>query len=786
MKTALYKQKIIHIPSLDRSEWQQFHNASIRQETTCMHCGEPMRFHIGIYDAPSFIHPTTSLDCQKEVLAYEESLKKKLIPPKELSVATNTNGFSMPKRRLISTSETQADDPWRGPENIKAIPPFPLTKKGKSESLTGYRASLKEQDILLDDQQWQAATTTEGPLLILAGAGSGKTRVLTTRAAYMLTEKDYSPKEMILVTFTAKAAKEMKVRMTIYPGLNQQMLQQLVVGTFHSIFYRMLMHHSPEQWNSTHLLKWDWQRDQMLKEAGREIHLDEKEFAYDQALTQISWWKNHMQNPSQIKPQDIWEERAAYLYKRYEEMRQRKGLFDFDDMLIGCYDLLSTNQKLLERYQERFSYVSIDEFQDINKVQVELISLLTNPSKNLCVVGDDDQSIYAFRGSDPDYILSFTSSYPEAKVVILDQNYRSNHPIVQAANNVIATNRNRFNKQLFAQYTEELPPILFYPYDEEEEATMIVNDIKSRIEKGENPNDFAILFRTNVTSRALFERMVTSSIPFSIENDGDSFYRRKTVRKVLAYLRLSLNPDNGQAIQDLIGALFLKQQVLQDLKALTITEDCTFVEALTHLSGLQSFQQKKLQKLPDQFRQIKKKTPEDAISFIEQEMGLKDYLKKQGNEGNKLERGSDDVRDLKVSARQHTTIESFLEHVDHMIAKQEEAKKQPVNSEAVQLLTIHRAKGLEYKHVYILGAVEGSLPHDYALDAWREGDDKPLEEERRLMYVAMTRAETSLSISVPTMRRGKRAHPSRFVREVNRLAQTQQKKRSATLSGGLR
>jgi DNA helicase II / ATP-dependent DNA helicase PcrA len=219
---------------------------------------------------------------------------------------------------------------------------------------------------------------------------------------------------------------------------------------------------------------------------------------------------------------------------------------------------------------------------------------------------------------------------------------------------------------------------------------------------------------------------------------------------------------------------------------LTITEDCTFVEALTHLSGLQSFQQKKLQKLPDQFKQIKKKTPEDAISFIEHEMGLKDYLKKQGNEGNKLERGSDDVRDLKVSARQHTTIEAFLEHVDHMIAKQEEAKKQPVNSEAVQLLTIHRAKGLEYKHVYILGAVEGSLPHDYALDAWREGDDKPVEEERRLMYVAMTRAETSLSISVPTMRRGKRAHPSRFVREVNRLAQTQQKKRSATLSGGLR
>ncbi|WP_100373475.1 ATP-dependent helicase [Bacillus sp. FJAT-45037] len=784
MKTALYKQKIIQIQTLDRSAWQQFHNASIRQELTCMHCGEPLRFHLGIEEAPRFIHPPTSLDCKKEVTAYEASAVNKRI--KTSIQESNTHGFTMPTRRSISSNDEPENEGWRAPENVKAIPPFTPIKNDSNRTYDGYRADLFQQGIILDDQQWEAATTTEGPLLILAGAGSGKTRVLTTRAAYMLTEKNYSPKDMILVTFTAKAAKEMKERMTIYPGMNKHLLHQLVVGTFHSIFYRMLMHDNPEKWHSDHLLKWDWQRDQMLKEAGREINLDEKEFPFDQALTQISWWKNHLLAPKDIKPEDVWEERAAYLYKRYEEMRQQKNSFDFDDMLIGCYDLLIDNQALLKRYQERFSYVSIDEFQDINKVQVELMTLLTEPHKNLCVVGDDDQSIYAFRGSDPDYILSFKKTYPHAKVVVLDQNYRSTHSIVAAANNVVTTNKTRFNKQLEAQFTSEQAPTLFYPYDEEEEATMIVNDIKKKIEQGADPADFAILFRTNVTARALFERMVTSSIPFSIENDGDSFYRRKTVRKVLAYLKLSQNPDNGLAMQDLIGALFLKQQVIQDLKALTITEDCTFVEALTHLSGLQPFQLKKLQKLPEQFKQIKSKSPEGAITYIEQEMGLKDYLKKQGNEGNKLDRGSDDVRDLKVAARQHDSIETFLDHADHMIAKQEEARKQPPTKDAVQLMTIHRAKGLEYKHVYILGAVEGSLPHDYSLEAWREGDDKPLEEERRLMYVAMTRAQVNLLISVPTMRRGKRAHPSRFVREVNRMARAVQKQKVPTLSGGIR
>ncbi|MFC0469522.1 ATP-dependent helicase [Halalkalibacter kiskunsagensis] len=771
MQVAYHQDKLIHLPSCEREKWQQLYMASIRQEVTCIHCHSPLRMELGILTPPTFIH----LQANKECLETAQLMEKKMQQPttKDDEPQTSIAGFQMPKKRTITSSSDQENESWKEPEFVKAIPAFAPRQLPTNVGQNGYRHTLAQSGIFLDNNQWEAVQSTEGPLLILAGAGSGKTRVLTTRTAYMLTELNYSAKEMILVTFTAKAAKEMKERMRTYPEIQPAVLNQLVIGTFHSIFYKMLMHHEPEQWAPSNLLKQEWQRQAMIKEAGREIDIDEKEFAFDQALTQISWWKNHLLSPDQVKTKDKWEEHVAYLYKRYEQMRLAKNLFDFDDMLLGLYELLMNNPRLLKRYQQRFAYVSVDEFQDINKVQVELITMLSERTKNLCVVGDDDQSIYAFRGSDPSYILTFKERFSNTKMVVLDENYRSNHEIVSSANNVIATNRTRYSKQLHAQTSSNEAPLLFYPFDEEEEATMIVTDIKKQLEAGESPSDFAILFRTNSSARALIERFVSSSIPFQLDADGESFYRRKSVRKVLAYLRLAQNPDDATALSDLLGALFLKQQVIQEVKANSITQDCTFVEALPQIQGLQPFQSKKLSTMPEKFKQLKTKSPVDAIAFIEQEMGFSDYVKKQGNEGNKMERGSDDVRDLKVAAKLHPTIQDFLDYIDHMTIKYEEIRYQKNNQNATQLMTIHRAKGLEFKHVYILGAVEGGLPHDYALDAWREGDDKPLEEERRLMYVAMTRAERNLKISVPIMRRGKRAFRSRFVREVHRIAPKQ-------------
>ncbi|NEU29640.1 ATP-dependent helicase [bacterium LRH843] len=769
MQVAYYQDKVIYLPAYDREKWQQLYMASTKGDITCIHCHVPLRMEIGIEKPAAFYHPQKTDECSEATTLMETKFKKE----QSTSEQVTESAFQIPVRRSISNSEN-SDTAWKSPETIKAIPPFHAKINKPGTSQTGYRLTLRENGIQIDDKQWEAVTTTEGPLLILAGAGSGKTRVLTSRTAYMLAEQHYSPRELILITFTAKAAKEMKDRMQIYPGIDSAILKQLVVGTFHSIFYKMLLHHEPVKWDPANLLKFDWQRQAMLKEAAREIDIDEKEFAFDQALTQISWWKNHLLSPEQVKTTDIWEERTAYLYKRYEQMKGAKAFFDFDDMLLGTYQLLSGHPALLRKYQQRFSYVSVDEFQDINKVQFQLISMLTEPSKNLCVVGDDDQSIYAFRGSDPAYILSFPDHYPNSKVVILNENYRSNHEIISSANNVIATNRTRFPKTLQAQTSIDQAPLLFYPYDEEEEATMVVTDIKKQIEQGAKPRHFAILFRTNSAARAMIERFISSCIPFQLDIDGESFYRRKAIRRILAYLRLALNPDDTHALTDLVAALFLKQQVVQEIKSISILKDCTFVEALPQIQGLQPFQSKKLSSLPEKFKQLAKKSPVEAISFIESDMGFNDYIKKQGNEGNKMEKGSDDIRDLKVVATQHTKLQYFLDYVDHMTTTYENLRKQRGQQEAVQLMTIHRAKGLEFKHVYLIGAVEGGLPHDYALDAWRDGNDKPIEEERRLAYVAITRSEESLKVSVPMMRRGKKAFRSRFVREMQRFSPKQQ------------
>ncbi|OIJ10102.1 ATP-dependent DNA helicase Rep [Anaerobacillus arseniciselenatis] len=757
MKIALYKDQMIHLTKIERDQLQKIFLASQRGELSCPCCHQSVKLKISIHEPPLFIHPSQTFNCDEAIKALEEK--------HEATVNHSVGSFTLPSKREINggvamlhkTNDTVTG--WKNPYEIRSIPPFKNHQTSSSEH--------KKYDV--DDSQWEAISTTEGPLLVLAGAGSGKTRVLTTRTAYMLTEKKIASNRLLLVTFTTKAAKEMKKRMASFSGITERDLQTLVVGTFHSIFYKMLMHHQGALWQPNKLLKSDWQREQIIKEASRELGIDEKEFAFDQALSQISYWKNHILKPSKVRAETDWDEKVKILYERYEQTKQATQHFDFDDMLLGCYELLIDNASLLEKYQQRFSYILVDEFQDINKVQYEIISLLAKKTQNLCVVGDDDQSIYSFRGSDPSYILNFETDFPKAKIVTLNCNYRSHHSIVSSATNVITNNKKRKTKKVVAMTENMKRPLQFYPFDEEEEATMIVTDIKEKIENGARPRDFVILYRTNSSARAIFERLVASSLPFYLEQDGEAFYRRRTVRKALAYLKLSLYPDDQEAIKELLGAMFIKQSSLRDLKALSILHDCSLLEAMTKLTDIQVFQQKKIKKMIPLFKQLRNFSAVEALEWVEKEMGLSDYIKKNGNEGNVIDKGSDDLRDLKVAAASHDRVSDFLIHVDHMIAKSKELKGRPENEDSIQLMTVHRAKGLEFKTVYILSAVEGSLPHDYSLEAYREGDLTPLEEERRLMYVAVTRAMENLYISIPQKRRGKRAHPSRFIREMNTM-----------------
>ena len=757
MHIAFYRENLINLTKIERAELQKLFLASRRDELTCPCCQQTVKLKISIYLPPIFIHPSQTFNCQETIAALAKTT--------EVDKPTTVGSFTLPSKREISGGVATLQktvtpiDSWQEPYTVKSIPPF-FQPPNSGSTVSNYQ---------LDDSQWNAVSSTEGPLLVLAGAGSGKTRVLTTRTAYMLTEKEIAANRLLLVTFTAKAAKEMKNRMSQIKGISTSVLNNLVVGTFHSIFFKMLIHHQASNWQPDKLMKWDWQREQIIKGASKDLGIDEKEFAFDQALSQISYWKNHLLMPSQIKAETEWDEKVKFLYERYEHTKIQTRQFDFDDMLLGCYQLLSENSGLLEKYQERFSYILVDEFQDINKVQYKIISMLAEQSKNLCAVGDDDQSIYSFRGSDPSYILNFQEDFPNAKIVTLSCNYRSNHAIVSSGRNVISQNKKRKDKSIFAVRESEKRPIQFFPFDEEEEATMIVTDIHEKIINGAKPSDFVILFRTNSSSRAIFERLVSSSLPFHIEQDGESFYLRRTVRKALSYLKLAYHPDDQEAIKELLGAIFIKQSSLRDLKALSILHDCSLLEALTKLSDIQPFQQKKLKKMIPLFQQLRKFPPREALEWIEKEMGLNDYVKKHGNEGNVIDKGSDDLRDLKVAASSHERITDFLLHVDHMIEKAKEYKGQKETENSIQLMTVHRAKGLEFKTVYILSVVEGGFPHDYSLESLREGDTAPLEEERRLMYVAITRAKDCLYLSIPQRRRGKKANPSRFIREMNTI-----------------
>ncbi|WP_078381366.1 ATP-dependent helicase [Sutcliffiella halmapala] len=762
MKSAIWNDRPIQLEKMTRERYQELYEAGIKGALVCSVCGTNVKLYLGLRKEPHFYHTN---NMEPHSIPEDEQSESPSPQPQEEFV--ERNGFRMPKSRsIISDSKTMKQEKWKTPKLLSHLPIFIKENSESSPSLGGFFQRLQEKNIFLDTAQQKAVTSIEGPLLVLAGAGSGKTRVLTTRVAYMVHEQRIDPRSIMLITFTAKAANEMKERLQLYEEQHSRVFSSLVTGTFHSIYYKILAHHHSSRWNGNNLLKWDWQKEQFLKQAGRKIGLDEKDFPFDQAIQQIGYWKNNMQTPKMVIPSNKLEEQFHSLYQDYEDWKKEKQVFDFDDMLIGCYELLLENPTLLGKYQERFQYFLIDEFQDINKVQYETIKLLARDG-NVCAVGDDDQSIYAFRGSNPNFILNYHLDFPETKVVTLAQNYRSCHSIVAASNMVIQKNMSRKQKKMVAQYDNQAWPVLFFPYDEEEEATIIVQDMKEQIENGTPPKDFAILYRTHSAARAVFERLSQSGLPFTLDQDYESFYKRRIVKGILGFLRLSKDPNDVQALSDILPALFLKQSSLQDAKATSILEDCSLVKALSKLSNLQPFQLKKIKRIIPLFSTLKTVTPAVALEMIDKDMGFDDYIKKRGNEGNALEKGSDDIRDLKVVAKKFNSTSSFLEHVDDMIAKTEEMKKLSKKyTNAIQLSTIHRSKGLEYTQVYLLSAVDGSLPHDFSLEAFRNGEQNALEEERRLLYVAMTRAKESLYVSIPENRRGKKAYMSRFIKDI--------------------
>jgi len=625
----------------------------------------------------------------------------------------------------------------------------------------------------LNPAQQEAVSHTEGPLLILAGAGSGKTRVLTHRIAFLL-ERQTLPEHILAVTFTNKAAQEMKERVRLLVG---PCGERIWISTFHAACVRILREDGSCLGLDRNFVIYDTQ-DQLIvvKEVMRELNLSEKNFTPRAILSSISGAKNELLGPKAYVEQaaDFWSEAVARIYPLYQSSLVKNSAMDFDDLIMYTVRLFKEFPGILLKYQERFRYILIDEYQDTNHAQYNLVKFLAAKYRNLCVVGDDDQSIYSFRSADVRNILEFERDYPEVKTIKLEQNYRSTQKILAAANDVISNNNYRKKKTLWTENESGEPVTVFRAADEREEAWWVCAEIEGMVNSGRSYADFALLYRTNAQSRSFEEVLIQKGIPYKVVG-GLRFYDRREIRDILSYLRLVYNlqdrvslrrmintPKRGigaATVERLIG--YLEDTGLPLLEGLSRIHEAqtlstravklltTFYHFLLEIVQLRekvgvSRLTKEILESSGYLEQLKAEDTVEAKSRLE---NLDEFLALTA----KFERESDDK-----------SLGAFLETVA-LVADVDNYDREQAG---VTLMTIHSAKGLEFPVVFLVGMEEGIFPHSRAMM-----DSGEIEEERRLCYVGMTRAREKLFLTYTVLRNlyggTQYAIPSRFLNEIS-------------------
>jgi ATP-dependent DNA helicase UvrD/PcrA len=595
-------------------------------------------------------------------------------------------------------------------------------------------------DILagLNPAQKEAVEAINGPVLILAGPGSGKTRVITHRVAYLIKIVGVNPRRIMAVTFTNKAAREMEERLD---KLVSTSVQNLTLGTFHAICARILRQDGKVIGIDKKFVIYD-DDDQisLLKRALQDLALDPKQFAPRALQSVISNAKSQMLGPADLRGKSYFEEVTRRVYERYQKLLNASAALDFDDLLMKTVLLFRQNQEILDKYQARYMHIQVDEFQDTNLVQYELVKLLAGKYRNICAVGDPDQSIYSWRAADIRNILNFEKDFPDAKVILLEQNYRSTQLILDAATHVIAANRQRKPKTLWTENEKGQPPHVIETYSEEEEAQWVVNEIDNLVRNKEvKAGDCAIMFRTNAQSRVLEEAFIRYGMPYRLVA-GTRFYERREVKDIIAYLRLIQNPHDTVSLRRIINVpqRGIGERSLDELSRWAQKQGVNEYKALQLLAGSKDSSEE----LPFSARTVKALAGFAAMleNFIEksqeldtmklfdlvvEKSGYKQYITglDDGDERweNILElRGvAQDYKDL--SPQEGLT--TFLEKV----ALVSDVDSLPEKTETVTLITLHQAKGLEFPVVFIIGMEEGILPHYKSID-----DPAQLEEERRL------------------------------------------------------
>ena len=604
----------------------------------------------------------------------------------------------------------------------------------------------------LNTAQQKAVCHETGPMLVLAGPGSGKTTVLLCRISRLLERGLAKPQEILALTFSKAAAEEMKSRFENLNGASG-----VSFGTFHSIFFRILR--SRYGWNVEQIFQ-EEERRSILRNSieAEKWDIPDLEEYISQFFSQLSLMNSELEQPNRFTPVGMPVEEFRKLYRAYEGYKERHEKLDFDDMLTQCYQLLREDAAAREYWQRKYKFILVDEFQDVNQAQFACLQILAEKHQNLFVVGDDDQSIYAFRGARPDFLLHFPTLYPAAKKVTLNTNYRSTERIVNLAERVIGNNEVRFVKNMKGIGEAGDKVTFFLAEDAAKEAAHIAEKIGRLLDKGVPLTEIAVIYRTNLQGGAFARELYKRGIPYDLRDNSGNVYEHWVAKDLLAYLLLAENEESDSALRRILNKP--KRYIGKDLLAEAEAMPYTLLRSFFVCPSLKGWQEENLENLRIDLNQIRKRTPYDALKYIRKVIGYDEYLEEfaayRRTSAQVLQEIADEIME---TAKDCADVRNFREQLERLsLQMKEQSRKKGQKRNGVALMTMHGAKGLEFRAVFLPSLVEGIVPHEKGMDT--------IAEERRLFYVAMTRASEKLCLSAILQRYEKERKPSRFLAEM--------------------
>ena len=624
---------------------------------------------------------------------------------------------------------------------------------------------IPEEYTSLNESQQKAVLASTGPQMVIAGPGSGKTHVIINRIHYMLKHLKIDPRNILVITFTKAAAEEMKERFMAMADIEPHAASQISFGTFHATFFKMLRR--AYGYRVDQLIR-DDERFKFLQKVMEEMGIEEEDPReyIENFLKEMALMRNNLIQLKYYHPEGMPQDIYTSMVSKYESYKARHNKIDFDDMLTHCYHMLHQEPRTLEYFQGLFKHILIDEFQDINRVQYEVVRMLSEPTKSVFIVGDDDQSIYKFRGARPEFLLRFPEGFPEAEQTVLQTNYRSTKNIIRHSNNLIVNNVERYNKVMDTPNAEGNPPVIIRCKDSEDESKQVAAKITQLNQKGIPFKEMAVVFRTNMQARSVVDALMDMNIPFYLQDSIPSLYEHWITKDILAYFNLTQKLTDDASVLRIMNKpkRYISKAIIA--QAIKINKHGVLRD-IYKVRECKPWQIDRLEEMRFHLQQLRTRKPYEGVKYIRKVIGYDDYLREYAEYRKIPTSGIMEIlNELQEAAKGYETYDQWKAHIEDVMkelkTQKQDSYKRSNNKErnGVVLSTMHSAKGLEFQAVFIIGTIEGVVPH-----AKSNGPDE-LEEERRLFYVGMTRAKEYLYIYIPGHKYEGKTEASRFIEEV--------------------